>query len=198
MNPLQQLKRFTKRDVMRSTPTDLRRGCQELGSYYAWLACVLEPNPKSKSSRKRTPSISPRAKRVCQTPLQSGFVTGEGLGFSSPIKVSDEIHSSPSSFAPSDNATRDRSDFEDRVKSEDVSRALAIESLAIICDLARDPASDSIPRRLEFTPESHTYKIPPLNATCIDDGSFVFERMQKGVWQREDLNAYCCLEAKRI
>jgi hypothetical protein len=124
-------------------------------------------------------------------------VSGEGLGFSSPTTVSDGIHSSPS-FAPSVSAPIDRSEYEDRVKSEEVSRALASEFLGVVCDLTRDPALDRNSSCLEFTPESHTYKIPPLNATCVDDGSFVFKRIHKGTWQRQDLNAYCCLEAKRI
>ena len=147
--------------------------------------------------RTRTRSPSPSAKRARQTPRRSEFVSGEGLGFSSPTTVSDGIHSSPS-FAPSVSAPIDRSEYEDRVKSEEVSRALASEFLGVVCDLTRDPALDRNSSCLEFTPESHTYKIPPLNATCVDDGSFVFKRIHKGTWQRQDLNAYCCLEAKRI
>jgi hypothetical protein len=92
----------------------------------------------------------------------------------------------------------DRSEYEDRVKSEEVSRVLAGEFLSVVCDLIRDPMLDRNSSRLEFTSESHTYEIPPLSATCDDDGSLVAKKVQNGVRQRQDLNAYCCLEAKRI
>jgi hypothetical protein len=194
---LLQLNRFTKLDVMRRTHSELRRQCPQLGTYYANLANVLEPNPSSAPLQSRSPSASPIPTRSRQTPLRSSFVTGEGLGFSSPNTASDGINSSPS-FAPSVNAPIDRSDYEDRVKSEEVSRSLASEFLGVICDLTRDATSDHISGQLEFTSESHTYNIPPLNTTCADDGSFVLKRFHHGVWQRQDLNAYCCLEAKRI
>lgn len=194
---LLQLNKLSKLDVMRRTHGELRRQCPQLGSYYANLANVLEPNPASAPLQTRSPSASPMPTRSRQTPLRSGFVTGEGLGFSSPTTASDGIHSSPS-FAPSVNAPIDRSEYEDRVKSEEVSRALASEFLSVICDLTRDPTSDRNSSRLEFTSESHTYNIPPLDTTCDDDGSFVLKRFHNGVWRRQDLNAHCCLEAKRI
>lgn len=132
--------------------------------------------------------------RSRHTPLRSDFVTGEGLDLSS----SGSSHGTHSSFAPLVNTLIDRSEYEDRAKSEEVSRALASEFLGVICDLTYDPMSDPSLSRLEFTPESHAYYIPPLDSTCIDDGSFVLKRLQNGVWQRQDLNSYCCLEAKRI
>jgi hypothetical protein len=84
-------------------------------------------------------------------------------------------------------------------KSPDI-RALASEFLRVICDLTHDLTSDPSLSRLGFTPESHAYNIPLLETTCVDDddGSFVLKRLQNGEWRRQDLNAYCCLEAKRI
>jgi hypothetical protein len=177
---LLQLNRFTKIDVTRRAHSELRRQCPQLGSYYANLTTVLEPNPTSAPLQSRSPSASPIPTRSRQTPLRSGFVTGEGLGFSSPNTASDGINSSPL-FAPSVNAPIDRSDYEDRVKSEEVSRSLASEFLGVICDLTRDATSNHISGQLEFTSESHTHNIPPLNTTCDDDGSFVLKRFHNGV-----------------
>ena len=156
---LVQLRNFNKFDVMRHTQSELRRQCPQLGSYYAKLVNLFHSNPPAAPVQTSSPSVSPVPTRSRQRPLQSGFVTGEGLGFSSPPSASGRIDSSPS-FAPSVNAPIDRSEYEDRVKSEEVSRAVASEFLSAICDLTRDPTSDRNSGRLEFTLESHRYTIP--------------------------------------
>ena len=136
----------------------------QFGAFYSLLAEVA-----------RMPDLVRRARsgRDIQRPSNPDFVTGEGLGFSSPLGTDGSGQNQSSSFSPSESDPLERSDHELRRKHEVVTANMTAEFISSLLDTcSHPPDSDS---RLEFNPAPSTYALdtPALKSTCQDDGCIV-------------------------
>ncbi len=114
-----------------------------------------------------------RPNRDIRQPNDPNFVTGEGLGFSSPLgtEASRQFQSSP--FSPSESGPVEQSDHELRKKHETVTAGMATEFISTILDICCDQPNPN--SRIEFNPAPTTYTLdtPSFKTTCQDEGCLI-------------------------
>jgi hypothetical protein len=114
-----------------------------------------------------------RPNRDIRQPNDPNFVTGEGLGFSSPLgtEASRQFQSSP--FSPSESGPVEQSYHELRKKHETVTAGMATEFISTILDICCDQPNPN--SRIEFNPAPTTYTLdtPSFKTTCQDEGCLI-------------------------
>lgn len=107
-----------------------------------------------------------------------GFVTGEGLGFSSPLGTETSGQQS-SPFSPSESDPIERSDHALRTKHETVTAGMAAEFISSVLDLCCEQSSQH--SRIEFATAPTTYNMRTkwFQTTCQDDGSLIRRHKRK-------------------
>jgi hypothetical protein len=166
---------------------ELRKIGGGFGAFYVRLAEVVRMPPPEKRSQ---PS------RDVRQPDRQGFVTGEGLGFSSPLGTETSGQQS-SPFSPSESDPVERSDHALRTKHETVTAGMAAEFISSVLDLCCKQSSQH--SRIEFATAPTTYNMRTkwFQTTCQDDGSLIRRHKSKfsGLWSsRGDILAI--VEAK--
>jgi hypothetical protein len=161
---LRSLTAVSPKNLKECSSARLRKMGGEFGAFYSRLAEVVRmPQPV-----RRTRPI-----RDIRQPNDPNFVTGEGLGFSSPLgtEASRQFQSSP--FSPSESDPVEQSDHELRKKHETVTASMATEFISTILDICCDQPNPN--SRIEFNPAPTTYTLdtPSFKTTCQDDGCLI-------------------------
>jgi hypothetical protein len=153
----------TPKDLKQCSHQQLRAEGRPFGAFYTRLADVA-----------RLPDPEPlyRPARLIQPPNRPGYVSGEGLGLSSPLGTEKHGHSQSSSFSLSDGDPADKTDHILRTQHETVTAGMAAEFISAVVDLCSVQAQPN--SRIEFTPAPTTYTMESqwFHVVCQDDGSF--------------------------
>jgi hypothetical protein len=186
----QSLVAVTPKRLKQCSHQELRAVGNHFGAFYTRLADVT-----------RLPLPEPRTRpaRVTQPPDRPGYVSGEGLGLSSPLGTQLSGSSQPSSFSLSESDPVEQSEHMLRVQHETVTAAMASEFISVIVDLCSEQTQPE--SRIEFTsaPTTYTMESQWLRTVCQDDGSFI-RRIKSGlhgVWTSMGHNS-AILEAKAL
>jgi hypothetical protein len=126
---LRSLTAVSPKNLKEYSSARLRKIGGEFGAFYSRLAEVVRmPQPVRRT----------RPERDIRQPYDPNFVTGEGLGFSSPLgtEASTQFQSSPFSLSESDPV--EQSDHELRKKHETVTASMAAEFISAILDICSD------------------------------------------------------------
>ncbi|KAH0562412.1 hypothetical protein GP486_002897 [Trichoglossum hirsutum] len=159
-----------------------------LGSMYQSLAIVLETSQSQQNTESR-PSREP------STPNREGFVSGDGLGLSSPLGSD---NTSESEYAPSESSGLSRRTNDARRKPEVATSTLALSFLSAVLALTRNISE---PTQLEVLTVPTTLKVQfgRLDYMCIDDGSLVYRKTGEasaGKWVSTATPVPCGVESK--
>ncbi|OBT50902.1 hypothetical protein VE04_08346 [Pseudogymnoascus sp. 24MN13] len=166
----QSLIAVTPKDLRLCSHQQLRAKGNHFGAFYIRLADI---------ARLPAGELQVRPSRVVSPPDRSGYVSGEGLGLSSPIGSERLVSSQPSSFSLSESDPVERPEHVLRTKHEVVTAGMAAEFISAVLDICSEQKnSDS---RIEFTPAPTTYIIESqwLQSVCQDDGSFIRRKKSK-------------------
>ncbi|OBT76564.1 hypothetical protein VF21_05440 [Pseudogymnoascus sp. 05NY08] len=141
----QSLIAVTPKDLRLCSHQQLRAKGNHFGAFYIRLADIVRLPPGE-------PQVRPS--RVVSPPDMSGYVSGEGLGLSSPVGSQQLDSSQPSSFSLSESDPVERPEHVLRTKHEVVTAGMAAEFISAVLDICSEQKNaDS---RIEFTPAPTT------------------------------------------
>lgn len=166
----QSLISVTPKDLRLCSHQQLRAKGNHFGAFYIRLADI---------TRLPAGELQVRPTRVVSAPDRSGYVSGEGLGLSSPIGSERLVSSQPSSFSLSESDPVEQPEHVLRTKHEVVTAGMAAEFISAILDMCSEQKNTD--SRIEFTPAPTTYIIESqwFQSVCQDDGSFIRRKKSK-------------------
>jgi hypothetical protein len=138
----------TPKDLKQCSHRQLRAKGNQFRAFYTRLA---------DAARLPDPEPQYRPARVIQSPNRPGYVSGEGLGLSSPLGTEKHGHSQSSSFSLSDGDPAEKTDHILRTQHETVTAGIAAEFISAVVDLCS--VQTQLDSRIEFTPAPTTYTI---------------------------------------